>query len=343
MTLAADDRGLRIVLTCRDYSVEQVRASFLQPHRINHTVTRVPPLDDAELTEAEAAYPALAIPLKSPDCRTSFATPSFSTRRWISVVLREIPSADRARIPRTLLARNRARRPSCRARHGTAARRGAETIAVRRARALSAHVPATGLDAAVVKSLRGDSLITSSDDHPLLVATAHDVLEDWAILQWLEEQHLSEASFETLSDAIGTHPPCGALIASGWPNSSSAMPLPPTACSAAVSETRISVQFRDDTLVAAQGAVAPDFLARDQAQLLANGRTLLERVIHLLRVACVKTPDWLAGLVGQGSILNVPDGSHGQRCCGSFIAISRRSRTTTERSCSDLWRTRCVV
>src|SRR5437899_341033 len=53
MTLAADDHGLRIVLTCRDYSVEQVRASFLQPHRINHTVIRVPPLDDAELTEVE--------------------------------------------------------------------------------------------------------------------------------------------------------------------------------------------------------------------------------------------------------------------------------------------------
>src|SRR5207244_223380 len=81
-----------------------------------------------------------------------------------------------------------------------------QTIAVRRAWALSAHVPTTGLDAAVVESLRGDALITSPDDNPLLVATAHDVLEDWAILQWLDEQHLAEASFKTLSDAIGTHP-----------------------------------------------------------------------------------------------------------------------------------------
>jgi predicted metal-dependent phosphotriesterase family hydrolase len=34
MTLARDDRSMRIILTCRDYSVEQVRASFLQPARI---------------------------------------------------------------------------------------------------------------------------------------------------------------------------------------------------------------------------------------------------------------------------------------------------------------------
>ena len=75
MTLAADDSGLRILLTCRDYSVEQVRASFLQPHRINHTVIRVPPLEDTELTEAELAYPALAIPLKSPALRDILRNP----------------------------------------------------------------------------------------------------------------------------------------------------------------------------------------------------------------------------------------------------------------------------
>ena len=36
MILAEDNLGLRIVLTCRDYSVEQVRASFLQPHHISY-------------------------------------------------------------------------------------------------------------------------------------------------------------------------------------------------------------------------------------------------------------------------------------------------------------------
>lgn len=186
-----------------------------------------------------------------------------------------------------------------------------QVIAVRRARALSAHVPVTSLDAAVVESLRLDSLITSSDDNPLLVATAHDVLEDWAILQWLEQQHLSESSFKTLSDSIGTHP----AVRRSYRKWVAELVGRDAAAAdrlfqAAISDTQISIQFRDDTLVSLLKAPsAPDFLARQDAQLLANDRALLTRVIHLLRVACVKTPDWLSGLAQHGSILNVPDGS----------------------------------
>src|SRR5713101_24859 len=77
MTLARDDGTMHIVLTCRDYSVEQVRASFLQPARIKHTVIRVPPLDDGELTEVEAAHPALAIPLKNRPLRNILRNPFF--------------------------------------------------------------------------------------------------------------------------------------------------------------------------------------------------------------------------------------------------------------------------
>ena len=312
MTLAADDRGLRILLTCRDYSVEQVRTSFLQPNRINHTMIRVPPLEETELTEAQVAYPALAIPLKSPALRDILHNP-FVLDKAI-----DIPWSSEKSLPQTerefraLFWREIVRGGD---RVAPAMARPREEvlqiIAVRRAQALSAHVPATGLDTAVVESLRGDSLITSSDDNPWLVATAHDVLEDWAILQWLEEQHLSEASFKTLSDATGTHP----AVRRSYRKWVAELVERDAAAAdrlfqAAVSETEISVQFRDDTLVSMLKAPsAPGFLTRHEAQLLANDRTLMKRVIRLLRVACVKTPDWLAPLVGQGSILHVPDGS----------------------------------
>ena len=312
MTLAADDSGLRILLTCRDYSVEQVRMSFLQPHRINHTVIRVPPLDDTELTEAEVAYPALAIPLKSPALRDILRNPfvldkaiyiSWSSEKSLPQTEREF----RALFWREIVRGGEGVAPAM----GRRREEVLQIIALRRARALSALAPATDLDTAVVESLLRDSLIASSDDNPLLVATAHDVLEDWAILQWLEEQHLSEASFKTLSHAIGAHPAVRRSFRK-WVaelverDAAAADRL----FQAAVSETEISAQFRDDTLVSLLKAPsAPGFLVRHEAQLLANDRTLLKRVIHLLRVACVKTPEWLAALVGQRSILNVPDGS----------------------------------
>lgn len=312
MTLASEDRGLRIVITCRDYSVEQVRASFLQPHRIDHVVIRVPPLDDAELAEAEAAYPALAVPLKSPALRNILRNPFVLDKAL------DIPWSSEKSLPQTERDfRALFWREIIRGGHRVAPALGRlreevlQMIAVRRARALSAHVHATGFDAAVVESLRGDSLIASAGDNPLLVATAHDLLEDWAIMQWLEEQHLSEASFSTLSEAIGTHP---ALRRSYRKWVAELVERDAVAADrlfqAAVSETDITVQFRDDTLVSLLKAPsAPEFLVHHEAQLLANDRSLLKRVIHLLRVACVKAPDWLGRMVGKGSTANVPDGS----------------------------------
>jgi len=312
IAMAADDAGLRIVLTCRDYSAEQVRASFLQPHGIKPAVIQVPPLDDAELAAAEAAHPALAIPFASPALRNILRNPFLLDKAL------DIPWSTESSLPQNErefrdvfwreIVRGGNRLPPAMGRPRETA---LQTIAERRARALSAHIPATGLDPAIVESLRADSLIVSPTENPHLVATAHDVLEDWSILQWLEEQRLSEASFKALSEAIGPHPAVrrsyrkwvAELVAC---DSAAADRL----FEAAVSEKEISEQFRDDTLVSLLKAPsAPEFLARHEAQLLANNRALLRRIVHLMRVACVKTADWLAGLRAQGSIYNVPDGS----------------------------------
>ncbi len=313
MTLAADDSSMRIILTCRDYSAEQVRASFLQSGRIKHTVIHVPPLDDEELVQTGAANPALAIPLKSRSLRNILRNPYFldkaleiswavdkpvpeSEREFRALFWREIVRADHRVAP------------------GMARRReeALQQIAVQRARALSAHVICNDIDPAVVESLRRDSLVTSPEGNSLYVATAHDVLEDWAILQWLEEQHLTgEGSFEALSEVIGAHP---AVRRSYRKWVAELIERDAIAADrlfqAAISETEISVQFRDDTLVSLLRApAAPDFLTRHEAQLLANDGAILKRVIHLLRVACVKKSEWLPWLPEHGSTLNVPDGS----------------------------------
>jgi hypothetical protein len=334
ITVAADDSSIRVVLTCRDYSVEQVRASFLQPVRIPFTVVRVPPLDDAELADAQSANPALVIPLKNPALRNILRNPFFldksleiswsgekpvpkSEREFRALFWLEIVRADH-RVPAGM---------------GRRREEVLQEIAVRRARALSPYVLSNDLDPAVIESLRRDSLVNSPAGNLSFVATGHDVLEDWAILHWLEEQHLTdEGSFKVLSAAIGTHPAVrrsyrkwvGELIER---NAHAADRL----FEAAVSETEISAQFRDDTLVSMLKAPsATDFLVRHEAQLLANDRAILKRVIYLLRVACVKMPDWLAGAREHGSILNVPDGSAWptvlmlvQRNLASFAPVER--------------------
>ncbi|MGB3906617.1 MAG: hypothetical protein WBB22_17035, partial [Anaerolineae bacterium] len=62
LTLVARDKSWRLVLTCRDYSAELVRACFLESASVSHSVVTVPSLDDEESEEVKAVHPTLARP-----------------------------------------------------------------------------------------------------------------------------------------------------------------------------------------------------------------------------------------------------------------------------------------
>ncbi|MFA1685911.1 hypothetical protein ACDY99_20680 [Achromobacter dolens] len=313
MTFARGDDGLGVIMTCRDYSVEQVRASFLQPAGIDHTVIEIPPLDDTELQELQAAFPSLAVPLANPALREILRNPYFidkalqipwdggsplpkNERDFRAVFWRQIVRADQN--PADGMPRLR--------------EEALQELAVRRARSLSDYVSAKGVDAAAIALLKQDSLVVSPDSNALLVATAHDVLEDWAILQWIEEQHLThETSLNSLSSAVGPHPAMRRSYRK-WIAElvDRDAPAADRLFSATITQTSVPGQFRDDTLVSLLKAPsATEFLTRHEAELLANNRAILKRIIHLLRVACATSPAWLAGMGSYSSTLSVPEGT----------------------------------
>ncbi len=312
MLQASADPDMRLVLTCRDYSTEQVRDSFLRPSGLSHSVITIPALDDAELTEVSQAVPALAEPLKNDRLRNILRNPYFLDKAI------QIPWADGRPVPESerdfrLLFWRQVVRDESGLPLGMARRRedALQQIAVHRARALSEYVSTTNLDPEVVASLKRDSLIASPENSSSLVATAHDVLEDWAILQWLDElQQANTASLQALSTAIGTHPAIRrsyrkwlAELLEREPASADRLFVAVTSGSGA------SAQFRHDTLVSLLKApLAPELLLRHETEITANDNTTLRLIIHLLRVACVATPDWLHGASGQGSLFNVPEG-----------------------------------
>jgi hypothetical protein len=313
MTLAQGDDGLGILMTCREYSVEQVQASFLQAAGIDHAVIEVPPLDDTELQEIQAAFPSLTVPLANPALRKILRNPYFIDKALQIPWDAGRPLPENERDFRAVFWRQIVRADQNPADGMPRLREVAlQELAVRRARALSDYVPATGLNAAAIALLKQDSLVVSPDTNALLVATAHDVLEDWAILQWIEEQHLTdETAFKALSSAIGPHP----AVRRSYRNwvaelVDRAAPAADRLFSAAIAQADVPAQFRDDTLVSLLKAPsASEFLTRNEAELLANDRAILRRVIHLLRVACVESPAWLADVRGHSSLLSVPEGA----------------------------------
>jgi hypothetical protein len=312
LTLVAKDKSWCLVLTCREYSADLVRACFLESARVGHSIVTVPPLDDEELTEVEAAHPTLAHPLANAALRRVLRNPYVLDKalqiRWSGE--RPLPQSEqefRALFWQEIV------RVDHRAAGGMPRRREEAfvQIALRRARALTLYAACSGLDPEAVDSLRRDSLIVSSQQGGVLVAPAHDVLEDWAILQWIEEQHvMHEGSVRELSAAIGTHPAVRRTYRK-WV--SELVERDPGAADslfqASVRSGELPAHFRDDTLVSLlRSPFSAAFLERHSAELFANDRQLLRRVIHLLRVACMTTPVWIGTSAAPASLFNVPDG-----------------------------------
>ena len=308
--LAAADASLRIVLTCREYSTDLVRASFLDSMPVERV--DVPPLDDVDLEKVETSLPALARPLANPALRRVLRSPYVLDKALQISWSADRPLPESEREFRAVFWRQIVRADD-RSAAGLPHRRDetVREIALRRARALTAYVTCADLDPAVVESLRLDSLIVSPDQNPALVAPAHDVLEDWAVLRWIEQQHgTNDGSFHALSETIGTQPAVRrayriwvAELVDRDPGAADRL------FSAAITEEGIPARFRDDTLVSLLRAPSsPAFLERHAVELLANDRDLLKRVIHLLRVACVTAPRWLSENASRASLFNVPDG-----------------------------------
>jgi hypothetical protein len=312
LTLVAKDKSWRLMLTCRDYSTDLIRICFLESAGVGHSILTVPPLNDMELEEAQASYPLLRRPLANAALRQILRNPFVLDKalkvQWTAEGL--LPQSERE-------FRELIWREIIRADHYTAGgmpRRREDAfvqIALRRARSLAMYAPCDDLDQEVVTHLRNDSLIVFSHESDMLVAPAHDVLEDWAILQWIEEQHeVHNGSSRKLSTIIGTHPAVRRtyrkwVIELVERDPGAADELFDTV----MRDEQLSANFVDDTLVSLlRSPASAAFLERHSVELFANDRQLLQRVIHHLRVACVTTPDWLATSAAYPSLFNVPEG-----------------------------------
>ena len=313
LTLVANDNSWRLVLTCRDYSADLVRSAFLEYVNVIHSVVTVPPLDDEELVRIIAANPSLAKPLANASLRRVLRNP------YILDKARQIQWSDERSVPqgerefRTLFWRE-----IVRANHRTAGGMSGRRenvfvqIALRRARALTLYALCNDLDPEAVHQLCHDSLIVRSPDDDSQLAPAHDVIEDWAILHWIQGQFLPhESSLGELSDAIGLHPAVRRTYRKWVTELEESDPDAADGLfQAVILEDEISAQFRDDTLASLlSSSSSAAFLERHIAELLANDNQLFRQVIHLLRVACVTTPSWLGPSVAPASLFNVPDGT----------------------------------
>ena len=312
LTLVAKDKSWCLVLTCRDYSADLVRSAFLESANVIHSVVAVPPLDEEELEKVKAAHPPLSHPLANAALRRILSNPYILDKALNIQWSEERPLPQSEREFRMLFWREIVR-ANHRPVRGMPSRRESVfvKVALRRARELTLYADCKDLDLEVVEELWHDSLIVRSRENDFLLAPAHDVMEDWAILHWIQAQYVTqERSLRELSTEIGTYPAVRRTYRK-WV-SELVESNPETAdglFQAAIREDEISAQFRDDTLVSLlRSSSSAAFLERHRAELLENDNQLFRQVIRILRVACVTTPEWLGISAAGPSLLNAPDG-----------------------------------
>jgi len=312
LTLVCDDPSWQLILTCRDYSLDTVRSSLLDYASISYSVVEIPPLSEQELDSAIEALPALQRPATSPALRQLFRNPyvldKATTMDWPA----ERPQPADERAFRQKFMREVVRAEQL-ARQGMPQRRGSAfaQVALRRARALEPYARCDDLDPAALESLFQQDLIVYAEGSRSLAAPAHDVLEDWAILEWIEDRsRVHGVSFSAFIEELGAHPAVRRAYRK-WLSEllASDVPRADALASAVVQNPDLLPYFSDDTLVAVlRSSGAAQFLDRHTALLLANDAELLRRVIHLIRVACKTTPTWLPTGTRLPAVYFVPQG-----------------------------------
>jgi len=312
LNLALRDRSLGLLMTCRDYSLETVSSALLGQTGLGFKVIEVPPLSDEELDQVVAAVPALANALKHEDLKRLLRSPylldkaaqmdwsgtegfptnerEFRRRCWGEVIRRNATAAG-----------------------GMPQRRERvfEEVALRRARQLRPFVAIEDLDASALEALRNDGLIVTSPEASSMAAPGHDVLEDWAIIQWLGQRWvLHEKAAGPLAEDVGGYPAVRRAYRKWLSELLRGQTEAATDFVLSVFRDRaLPAYFRDDTLVCTlQSPSAREFLERHRETLFEDDGRLLVRVIHLMRVACKTTPWWLHDAAQVPSQLLVASG-----------------------------------
>ena len=310
LKMVAETKSLRLVLTCRDYSLDTVRSAFLEPAGLVHRVVEVGTLSDEELNAVAEGVRVLAPPLSDARMRGFLRTPYLldmaARLDWGSGALPRNVRALREKCWRELV------RDEAHPGGGMPSRRESAFIDVARRRATELRpyvIPGAG-DPEAVDALREASLLERSAESGNLYAPAHDVLEDWAILKLFDNVAVTaEDPAAGLADAVGGLPAMRRGLRRWLAERLEVDALAARALVLTVSSRAdLPPFFRDDCVVAAllsDGASA--FLEGCRERIEAGDKRLLWHVVHLLRVACKSPPQWLF-VGGLPSSLLVPVG-----------------------------------
>ena len=303
--------NVKVLLTCRDHAVGPVLESFVVPSGLQYEILDVTPFDLEEVDWVALRVPALTALVGHEGLKRLLRLPYYldlATKIDWDEEQQDLPSNEtqfRDRCWREIIRRENVASMNLPNRRQQAL----VDLALERARTLRSRVPVNGGDGEALDELRKDGIVVAHEDG--LFAPTHDVMEDWAISRWLDFSCAAhEWKSSPIAESVGEYPGLRRAfriwLTDALEGGSS------QAKQFAVDTSRdpeLLPTFRDDVLISVLLSYSvSDFVRSNQSILLANNGRLLLRLIHLVRIACTKSPGWLESVPGLPSALLEPDG-----------------------------------
>jgi hypothetical protein len=215
-------------------------------------------------------------------------------------------------------------------------------ISVQRARRMSSFVSAADYDAEAVQALVADGILVESKVGGY--APAHDVLEDWAVSRFIDQQFEATAGQPVnFLEAVGTEPAMRRRFhlwlseTLGETGNQAVMDF----VLSAFRRDDVPAVWRDEIAVSVlRSENAGEFIRRVERLLLDRDKALYRRLVHVLRTACKGPNESLLNIYGLGayrnhvvlgSIFVVPVGSGWGELIPIYLSKSRFFRLERHR------------
>ncbi|MDD2335321.1 MAG: ATP-binding protein [Geobacteraceae bacterium] len=282
-----------VIASGREYAFQQITFSFLNPKKVKWSSLNVPEFNEDEVEILLDKLPEIQPLGKNPDIRRLLHNPfmaDLAVRAVEAGAQFSVTDGEaffRATVWRNVIAKEDYRKD------GLPARRKQTfiDIAVHRARAMVYGVPECTFDIAALLKLEEDHLV-SRDSIKGLVSPAHDILEDWALAEFIETRFNSHGlDINDFVDSVGFQPAIIRAFRLWLHQKLRCEPESEDVVAFVNNVIRSQIPYwRDEAITAVLLGENPySFLCRLRDQLFENEGELLKRFCFILRISCKAT------------------------------------------------------
>ncbi|RYE54839.1 MAG: hypothetical protein EOP48_11440, partial [Sphingobacteriales bacterium] len=203
---ATEDFNIKIVISCRKANLNLIELKFL--HQKSYAVLDVPMLDDTELVNMATALPVLKAVIQNKRILPLLRVPKYLDYAFKAIAksgedYSEVSEQDFINKLWAIIVENRLNENN----EGLPAKRSRLFIdlSVARARMMQPFVLPPEQDDLILEKLHKDNVIVEAPETGKF-APAHDVLEDWALIRFVNDLFQKSENDVEFFNSLGTHP-----------------------------------------------------------------------------------------------------------------------------------------